>query len=179
MEYNLSQAIEILERTPVVLENLLGNLSLEWVVHNEGEETWSPFDVLGHLVHGEHIDWPQRIKKILDHSLDRHFEPFDRLAQFKESKGKSLQDLLDEFANLRAKNLEFLESLNIQEQDLDKTGVHPSLGQVTLKQLLATWVTHDLSHISQIVRVMAKQYADEVGPWKNYLPILTEREKVK
>lgn len=177
MEYNLSQGIEILERTPIVLDNLLSHLSVEWVICNEGDETWSPFDVLGHLVHGEHTDWPQRINKILDHSLDRHFEPFDRFAQFKESQGKSIQDLLDEFANLREKNLELVDSLNISSNDLGKTGVHPSLGEVSLKQLLATWVAHDLSHIAQIVRVMAKQYTDEVGPWKNYLPILAAKGK--
>ncbi|MES2628398.1 MAG: DinB family protein [Bacteroidota bacterium] len=172
MKFDLSDSLDILERTPIILENLLSHLALEWVVSNEGENTWSPFDVLGHLVHGERVDWPQRIKKILDHSLDRHFEPFDRFAQFQESQGKSLQDLLDEFAKLRQENLELVNALNITETELSKTGVHPSFGEVTLQQLLATWVVHDLNHISQILRVMGKQYAVETGPWRENLRLI-------
>lgn len=175
MEYNLAQAGEILERTPVVLENLLSHLSVEWIVGNEGENTWSPFDVLGHLCHGERVDWPQRIQKIMDPSLDPHFEPFNREAQFKESEGKSLQDLLDEFALLREKNLEMIDAMNIKDEDLEKTGFHPAFGEVTLRNLLSTWVAHDLGHIAQIVRVMAKQYSSEVGPWKQYLSVLNDR----
>lgn len=173
MEYNTGQAIEILERTPVVLENLLGGkLSAEWVKNNEGDETWSPFDIVGHLVHGERTDWPQRILKITDPNQDNKFEPFDRFAQFRDSIGKSMPQLLDEFAELREKNLELLKELNITDTDLDKKGIHPSFGEVTLRELLSTWVAHDLNHLAQIARVMAKQYIDEVGPWKEYLRIL-------
>ncbi len=175
MEFNLTQSIEILERTPVVLENLLGNLSSDWILNNEGPETWSPYDVLGHLIHGEHTDWPARINKVLDPNLDSHFDPFDRFAQFNESQGKSVLQLLDEFALLREQNLTSVKQLKISESDLLKTGIHPSFGEVTLKQLLATWVTHDLGHLGQIVRVMAKQYTDEVGPWKQYMGILNRQ----
>jgi len=172
MKYQLDQAIEILERTPVVLENLLANLSADWITATEGGETWSPYDVVGHLIHGERTDWPERIQKIIDPQQDNHFRPFDRFAQFQESQGKSLQQLLDEFAQLREKNLTMLRELHLNENDLDKTGIHPAFGEVTLRQLLSTWTTHDLNHLAQIARVLAKQYSEEVGPWKQYLRIL-------
>ncbi len=169
--FSIDKALEILEKTPKTISTLLENLSDEWIFSNEGEETWSPFDVVGHLIHGEKTDWAQRLNKVLSDD-DKHFEPFDRFAQFESSKGRSLQQLLSEFETLRTKNLTILKSLNISEVDLQKTGIHPDFGEVTLRQLLATWVTHDLGHIAQIARVMAKQYTHEVGPWTAYISIL-------
>jgi len=172
MDFNLNTAIEILERTPKVLASLLEGLSDDWILPNEGEETWSAFDVMGHLVHGEMTDWITRSEIILSEKTDKTFAPFDRFAQFEESKGKSMKNLLDEFADLRHKNLIKLKAMAIQPKDLSKTGTHPALGEVTLNHLLSTWVAHDLGHIAQISRVMAKQYKDQVGPWQEYLPIL-------
>lgn len=172
MNFSFNKSIGILERTPKVLELMLENLSDEWTMNNEGPETWSPYDVLGHLVHGEQTDWIIRTKIILSDSENKAFTPFDRFAQFEESKGKSLTDLLDEFKKARKENLKFLSGLNLSENDLDKTGIHPKFGEVTLRQLLSTWTVHDLSHIAQIARVMSKQYKDAVGPWVEYLPIL-------
>jgi hypothetical protein len=171
MNYTVVKAIPILERTPALLQLWLQGLDEEWIINNEGGETWSPYDVVGHLIHGERTDWMVRIKKTLsDH--DKQYVPFDRFAQFRESKGKTLDQLLDEFAVARKQNLAEFRSLNISEKDLAKTAIHPAFGTVTLKQLLSTWVTHDLSHIAQIARVMAKQYKDEVGPWAEYLAIM-------
>ena len=172
MEFEFAHAIEILERTPATLNALLRNLPESWLVQNEGPETWSPYDVVGHLIHGDETDWIPRAQIILEHGEERAFEPFDRVAMFEESKGKSIVELLDTFAQLRAENLRELESMNLTSNLLDKRGRHPELGVVTLKQLLSTWVVHDLGHIRQVVRVMAKQYRDEVGPWKAYLSIL-------
>lgn len=172
MEFNLTKAIEILERTPQVLTTLLNGLSAEWIQNNEGEETWSPFDIIGHLIHGEKTDWIVRTEIILSDQPDKTFASFDRFAQFEESKRKSISQLLDEFQNLRKQNLVALKSKNLNFEDLNKTGVHPVFGAVTMKQLLSTWVAHDLGHLAQISRVMAKQYKDEVGPWQNYLPVL-------
>ncbi len=172
MQYNINEAIEILERTPKVLKHLLSGLSKEWISNNEGENTWSPYDVIGHLVHGEEVDWLARTKIILEFEETKTFEPFDRFAQFEKSKGKSIHKLLEEFEQLRKANLEALKSLNISDADLDKKGSHPGLGTVTLKNLLACWVAHDLSHIAQISRVMAKQYSSEIGPWHEYLAIM-------
>jgi len=174
MNFELAQAIEILSRTPATLNSLLRDLSDPWLVQNEGPDTWSPYDVIGHLIHGEETDWIPRAKIILEHGESRAFEPFDRVAMFEESKGKSIAELLDTFAELRAKNLCELESLNPTSELLDKRGRHPELGVVTLRQLLSTWVVHDLGHIRQVVRVMSKQYRDAVGPWKAYLSILGE-----
>ena len=171
--YNLTESIVILSRTPFVLENLLQHLPIAWAMNNEGEDTFSPFDVVGHLIHGEKTDWVARMEIILSDKPDKIFERYDRFAQFKDSEGKTLNQLLAEFKTLREKNLEILKSKNLQEDDLLKTGMHPSFGAVTLKQLLSTWTVHDLSHIAQITRVMCKQYKEEVGPWVNYLPILT------
>lgn len=171
--YQLSDSIGILSRTPLVLESLLHDLPATWATNNEGKDTFSPFDVVGHLLHGEKTDWVPRMEIILSDKPDKTFEPYDRFAQFRESEGKTLNQLLAEFTTLRADNLEILKSKNLQEKDLLKTGNHPSFGPVTLQQLLSTWTVHDLSHIAQITRVMCKQYKEEVGPWINYLPILT------
>lgn len=172
MSFNLNSAIEILEQTPFSLKTLLSNLSDEWIYCNEGPETWSAFDIMGHLIHGEKTDWIQRLDIILGDTNNKTFESFDRFAQFKNSKGKTLADLIQEFSELRNKNLEFLRSLNLSEDHFNLKGIHPELGEVNLKQLLATWVTHDLGHIAQMARVMAKHYKDEVGPWEAYTPIL-------
>ena len=172
MQYNVSKAIEILERTPGVLNQLLQGISEEWIKNNEGENTWSPYDVIGHLVHGEEVDWLVRTKIILEFEDAKTFEPFDRFAQFEKSKGKSIDELLKEFEQLRKANLEEFKNLNISESDLDKKGSHPGLGSVTLRNMLASWVAHDLGHITQISRVMAKQYSSEIGPWHAYLAIM-------
>jgi len=172
MAFNLPNAIAILERTPNVLAALLDGLDDEWLHNNEGGESWSPFDVVGHLIHGEKTDWMVRAEIILSNASDKAFDLFDRFAQFEASKGKNISMLLDEFKTLREQNLQTLKSKNIMPEDLKKTGIHQAFGAVTLQQLLATWVAHDLGHIAQISRVMAKQYHDEVGPWKAYLPIL-------
>lgn len=172
MQFDLNKSLEILARTPMVLETLLNGLDKEWIKNNEGGETWSPYDVLGHLIHGEKTDWIPRTEIILSDKTDKTFEPFDRFAQFTESKGKTLRQLLKEFKTLRKQNIEQLRSKKLTQNDLEQKGKHPSFGQVTLSQLLSTWVVHDLNHISQISRVMAKQYLIEVGPWKEYLRIL-------
>lgn len=174
MKYTLPDAVAILERTPAVLDRLLRDLPDAWTSPNEGSDTWSAFDVVGHLIHGEKTDWIPRARLILSDAADKQFEPFDRFAQFENSKGKTLSQLLDEFTQLRADNLDALKSWNLQETDLDKTGVHPTFGTVTLRQLLATWVVHDFTHIGQIARVMAKQYKEEVGPWVQFLGILNQ-----
>ena len=174
MEFKLEQAIEVLERTPATLNSLLRDLSEQWLVQNEGPDTWSPYDVIGHLIHGEETDWIPRAKIILEHGETRAFEPFDRVAMFEESKGRSIVELLDIFAQLRGENVRELRSMNLTSELLDKRGRHPELGVVTLRQLLSTWVIHDLGHIRQIVRVMSKQYGEAVGPWKAYLSILED-----
>jgi len=175
MNFSLDKSIEILSSTPYLLETWLKGLGDEWVTKNEGPETWSPYDVVGHLIHGEKTDWIPRMQIILSDKADKTFEPFDRFAQFTESKGKTLKELIAEFKTLRQKNIQVLLSKNITSEMLDKEGRHPSLGKVTLRQLLSTWVVHDLEHIAQISRVMAKQYENQVGPWSEYLPILKKR----
>lgn len=172
MQFDLNKSIELLERTPDVLKFWLSGLSNEWLRENEGENTWSPYDVIGHLIFGEKTDWMVRAKIILGASSDKSFKPFDRFAQFQEDQNRSMTELLDEFAAIRAENLIELKALNISKEDLKRTGIHPEFGEVTLEQLLSTWTVHDLGHISQISRVMAKQYREEVGPWINYLSIL-------
>lgn len=172
MQYNLNEAVTILSRTPEVLNSLLKNLPEDWVKNNEGADTWSPYDVVGHMVHGERKDWTERMNIILSDAEDKTFQPFDRFAQLTESKGKSMEILLEDFAILRARNLLLLQEANITDADLDKKGIHPALGEVTLRQLLSTWVVHDLNHTAQITRVMAKQYKENVGPWQEYLRIL-------
>jgi hypothetical protein len=177
MEFDLEEAMAALSRTPAALKAMLSGLPRNWVENNEGPETWSPYDVIGHLIHGERVDWIPRAKIILEHGEARPFDPFDRFAQFEESKGKTLGELLEEFAALREQNLATLREMKIGAGDFEKTGRHPALGKVTLKELLATWVTHDLDHIAQIARTMAKQYATEVGPWQAYISILHDRKK--
>ena len=167
--------MQILERTPVVVETMLRNLDSEWIFGNEGADTWTPFDIIGHYIHGEKTDWLTRMKIILRDDADKHFLPFDRFAQFQNSQGKSLDELLDEFKRLRQQNVEELRQVELTEEQLNRTGVHPKFGEVTLKQLLAAWVVHDLTHIYQISRVMAKQYEMEVGPWKEFLGVLNDR----
>lgn len=172
MTFDIQKSLEILSKTPLVLESLLVGLSNEWLRSNEGENTWSPYDVLGHLIHGEKTDWVVRAKIMLSNVDDKTFKPFDRFAQISENQECTIDELLSEFKNLRASNLEIIKTLQISDSHLDLKGIHPELGQVTLKELLATWVVHDLGHLSQITRVMAKQYESEVGPWKAYLGIL-------
>ena len=172
MQFDINKSIEILSQTPSTLKSLLFDLSEEWTTVNEGESTWSAFDVIGHLIQGEKTDWIPRAKIILGDSSNKTFKPFDRFAQFENSKGKSLKSLLGEFTELRKANLITLKSLNISEDSLNLHGIHPDFGPVSLKQLLATWVTHDLNHIAQISRVMARQYKSEVGPWLAYISIL-------
>jgi len=175
MKFNLEEAIEVLSHTPTLLKVLLDGLSRNWVDNNEGSETWSPFDVVGHLIHGERTDWIRRAKIILNYGEGRAFEPFNRFAQFEASKGKTVEELLEEFSELREQNIRTFREFKLTEDDLKKKGKHPELGRVTLGELLATWVVHDLDHIGQIARTMAKQYEMEVGPWKAYLSILQKR----
>ena len=172
MDFDLNKALEILEQTPITLGTFLGELSEEWIYAHEGGKTWSTFDIIGHLIHGEKTDWIPRLMIILDESDEKTFDTFDRFAQFESSKHKTLSQLLKEFADLRAQNLNHLIALDLTEEKLESRGIHPELGEVTLKQLLSCWVTHDLGHMAQICRVMAKQYKEQVGPWTAYLPIL-------
>jgi hypothetical protein len=174
MKFSIHKSIDILERTPVVLQKLLEGLSVEWTLNHEGGETWSAYDVIGHLIHGDKTDWLTRAELILSDNVDKKFEPFDRFAQFENSKGKTLEQLLGEFKEVRSASIKRLKSLNITEQDFEKIGVHLTFGEVKLAQLLATWAVHDLDHISQIARVMAKQYKNEVGPWIEFLKILKQ-----
>jgi hypothetical protein len=143
---------------------MLQNISTDWTANNEGGESWSAYDIIGHLIHGEETDWIQRAQIILSENPDKKFKKFDRFAQFEESKNKSISELLKKFKILRAKNIETLHSLNITDKDLEVKGIHPAFGAVSLSQLLSTWVVHDLNHIAQISRVMAKQYKQDVGP---------------
>ena len=172
MAFELSEGIAILERTPATFRALLGGLPAPWITCDEGPDTFSPFDNLGHLIHGERTDWIPRARIILAQGATRRFEPYDRFAQSRESAGKTLAELLDEFTALRAANLDTLRSWKLAEAQFALEGEHPALGTVTLRQLLATWVAHDLGHIAQTTRVMAKRYRDAVGPWREYLPIV-------
>jgi hypothetical protein len=172
MKYNLAQAVEILERTPGVLSAQLYGLSDDWIMNNEGPETFSPYDVVGHMIHGEKTDWTERIKRIMEHGNTKAFDIFDRFAMYEESKGKSMQQLLQEFESLRKNNITWFKGLQLTEADLDKPGLHPILGDVTLRNLVSTWVIHDLIHIAQITRVMAKQYKEEMGPWVEFFRIM-------
>lgn len=172
MIFDLNKSLEILERTPGVLETMLLNLSDEWIHSNEGEQTWCAYDVIGHLIHGEITDWIPRMEIILTQNPEIQFEPFDRFAQFKNSEGKLLQRLLEEFKLLRKRNLDLLRNKHLTDKHFSLKGKHPALGEVTLAQLLATWVVHDLNHLSQVARIMAKQYKNEVGPWIEYLGVL-------
>jgi hypothetical protein len=170
--FELTHGIAVLERTPAVLRALLAGLPGTWITSNEGPDTFSPFDNVGHLIHGERTDWIPRARIILAQGANRRFEKYDRFAQVRESRGKTLDQLLDELASLRLGNLEILRGWRLTEEQLSLQGEHPELGVVTLRQLLATWLAHDLGHIAQTARVMAKQYRDAVGPWRQYLPVL-------
>jgi hypothetical protein len=172
VNFSFEKSYEIWDRTPFVLRGLLKGLHADWVMNNEGPETFSPYDVIGHLIHGEKTDWPARIQMILDKGNTSTFVPYDRFAMYNESKGKTLDQLLDEFEAIRTSNMRWLRSLNLTEMELDKKGVHPKFGEVTLRQLLSTWVVHDLTHLSQVTRVMAKQYKQEIGPWLEYFRIM-------
>jgi hypothetical protein len=172
MDFQLSHALHVLERTPAAFRALLGGLPDEWTRPNEGPETFSAFDNLGHLVHGERADWIPRARIILTEGPSRTFDPYDRFAQYRESEGKDVAALLDELETLRAQNLATLRGWKLTARELAMEGTHPAFGRVTLAQLLATWVAHDLGHLAQVSRVMAKQYRDAVGPWRAYLPIL-------
>ena len=171
MHFDLDKASEILERTPAVLTTLLNGISDDWYMTNEGPETFSPYDVIGHLIHGEKTDWLPRTLIILGEG-NKQFVPFDMKGHIKESKGKTMSQLLDEFTILRKHNLAILKEINITNEMLDRTGIHPEQGPVTLRQLLAAWVVHDLTHIHQLSRVMAKQYDEAVGSWKKWMGVL-------
>ncbi|MCG8327313.1 MAG: DinB family protein [Chitinophagales bacterium] len=172
MTFNLSDSIVLLSRTPLILRSLLDGLPDPWVNNNDGAHTWSPYDIVGHLIHGEKTDWIPRARIILSDQKDKTFVPFDRFAQNEESKGKSIEQLLSEFSKLRAENVEELKAMNITSEKLKMTGIHPELGVATLAQLLATWTAHDLNHIRQMTRVMARNYKEEAGPWRAYMSIL-------
>ena len=172
MEFQFDDALPVLRRTPAVLRLLLLDLPGSWIEATDGPGTWSPFDVVGHLIHAERTDWMPRVEHMLRHGDAVPFPAFDREAMFAASKGLSLSQLLDTFGQLRAQSLERLAALRLTDADLDRRGRHPELGAVTLRQHLATWVSHDLSHMSQVVRVMARQYSAAVGPWRAYLSIL-------
>jgi hypothetical protein len=177
MDFALDAATSVLARTPATLAALLGGLGDEWVRGNEGPDTFTPFDVVGHLIDGEETDWMPRARIILAGGPDPRFAPYDRFRHYARNKGRTLASLLEEFARLRASNLEELRGLALTDAHLALPGIHPSLGPVTLRQLLAGWVVHDLEHIAQAARVMAKQYKAEVGPWVPFLPVLTDHEK--
>src|SRR6202142_2663105 len=168
-EFSLIETIALLTRTPATLNALLRGLPNIWVLRNEGQDSWSAFDIVGHLIVGERTDWMPRVRIILENGEARPFDPFDRFAQVKETQGKSLEQLLDDFTRLRRENLAALQALNLQREDLARRGTHPALGVVTLSELLATWAVHDLTHVHQLSRVMANHYRDAVGPWSAYL----------
>lgn len=175
MNFNLTNSVHVLEKTPLILEILLSDLPDTWIETNEGPGTWSPYEVVGHLIHGEKTDWIPRARIILEHGPDQPFTPFDRFAQLVDSREKSLDKLLNDFTKLRSENLSTLKSWDLNERQLQLTGTHPDLGVVTLQQLIATWTVHDLGHIHQICRVMAHQYRAEVGPWIQYLGVLNKQ----
>jgi hypothetical protein len=172
MNFDLTAGIAILERTPHTLRAMLAGLSPGWTDATEGPETWSPYVIVGHLIHGERTDWIPRAEIVLAQGPDRRFTPYDRFAQFRESQGKSLAELLDELERLRAANVATLRGWHLTDAQLALEGEHPEFGPVTLRQLLATWVAHDLGHVAQTARVMAKQYREAVGPWRAYLPVM-------
>lgn len=176
MQFTIDSSIDLLRRTPGTLAALLQGLPEPWARSNEGSDTFSPFDVIGHLIDGEETDWIPRARIILSRAPDPQFEPYDRFRHQTRNRGRSLGSLLEEFARLRAANLELLESWTLGDAELELTGRHPTFGPVTLRQLLAAWVVHDLGHLAQVARVLAKQYRSEVGPWVPFLPVLTDHE---
>ena len=175
MEFSPETAVPVLERTPRVLRELLLGLPASHLAATEGPETWNPFDVVGHLIHGERTDWIPRVEHILAHGNSVPFPPFDRTAMFEASRGKTLAELLELFASLRAENLRKLAAFRFTPRDLARPALHPGLGAVTLGQHLASWVVHDLDHLVQIARVIAQQYREAVGPWHQYLRVLAPR----
>jgi hypothetical protein len=176
MRFDLDNAVDVLARTPATVKTLLDGIGESWARGNEGEKTFSPFDNIGHLIDGEETDWMPRARIILSNDGDKRFTPYDRFRHYQRNAGRTLESLLDELARLRALNLSELREWKLTETQLDLTGVHPAFGPVTLRQLLAAWVVHDLGHIAQIARVMAKQYREEVGPWVPFMPVLTDHE---
>jgi hypothetical protein len=172
MAHDLEQTIALIERTPKVLDTLLRGLPDGWTMRNEGEKSWSAYDIVGHLIHGEKTDWIPRARRILESGERKPFDKFDRFAQERESKGKSLPELLDEFARLRAESIRQLRSINLQAKDLERKGTHQVLGTVTLSQLLASWAAHDLTHLHQLSRVMAHQYREPIGPWTKFMGVM-------
>jgi hypothetical protein len=174
MNNSIEHTIQILERTPHTLQSLLYSVNEEWTQNNEGDKTWSPYDIIGHLIHCDEENWIPRIKIVLSDSVIRKFEPLDRFAQLEKSKGKTTNQLLDDFIKIRFSTITKLRTLNITDEQLTKTAIHPEFGSVTLSQLISTWLVHDLDHIAQISRVMAKQYKDDVGPWIANLKILRQ-----
>ena len=176
MDFDINHALEILSRTPAALQSFLGGLTDPWIRGIEGPDTFSAFDVVGHLIDGEETDWMERARIILDRGSDPRFTPYDRFRHRARNVGRSLDSLLDEFARLRNGNLEQIRSWQLTSADLALTGIHPTFGRVTLRQLLSAWVVHDLGHVAQAARVMAKQYRDAVGPWVRFLPVLTDHD---
>ena len=172
MTHRLDDTIALLTRTPAALNALLRDLPDSWTHRNEGEKTWSAYDIVGHLIHGEKTDWIPRARRILHSGESVPFDKFDREAQFRDSEGKTVPALLDEFARLRTENLALLRGMKLQPADLAKRGMHPALGSVTLSELLAGWPVHDLTHLHQLSRVMAHQYRDSIGPWPRYMGVL-------
>jgi len=176
LTFSLADARALLERTPAILDTWLRGLPDAWLHANEGGETWSAYDVLGHYIHGERADWIPRLRRMLEHGTAVPFDKFDRFAQFRDSAGKSAGELLDELARLRRESLAALDGLALDDAALDRRGLHPELGEVTVRELLATWVAHDLDHLMQIARVLAHRHAGEVGPWRAYLRIISGRQ---
>jgi len=172
MDFDVNTGTSVLERTPGTLRSMLEGLPSSWTDGDEGPDTWSPYVIVGHLIHGERTDWIPRARIILEQGPDRRFTPYDRFAQFRESAGKSLTGLLEEFTELRIENVMVLKAWHLTDEQLALEGEHPAFGKVTLRQLLATWVAHDLGHIAQTARVMARQYRDAIGPWRAYLPVM-------
>ncbi|MCC6180243.1 MAG: DinB family protein [Bacteroidia bacterium] len=175
MSFTINNSIELLKRSPQTLHSILYNVDENWSHKNEGGDTWSPFDVIGHLIHCDEYNWILRLEIMLSDSVIKNFEPFDRFAQLQKSKGKTINQLLDEFVKIRLASIEKLIALNITNEQLSKSAIHPELGSVTVSQLISTWVVHDLDHIAQICRVMAKQYKEDVGPWIKNLKILRQQ----
>ena len=172
----ITNARALLSTTPALLDAWLRQLPAPFVHANEGGETWSPYDVIGHLIHGEKTDWMPRLTLILEHGEERAFEPFDRFAQLQADSRRTMPHLLDEFALLRQDNVSRLAQLQLTDADLERRGRHPALGTVTAGQLLSTWVAHDLDHVMQIARVLAFQYRDAVGPWRAYLRVISGQQ---
>jgi hypothetical protein len=172
-QHKLDHTISLLSRTPATLDALLRDLPDVWTLRNEGEGTWTVFDVMGHLIHGEQTDWMPRTRLLMQYGETRAFEPFDMSGRVAVCQGKSMGELLDEFSMTRAENLAGLKAFNLRQADLERRGRHPALGPVTLSQLLATWAAHDLTHLHQISRIMAHQYRESVGPWSAYMGVMT------